>query len=98
MFTANEMLTLLNAKPFVPFRLHLSDGGTITVPSRELVSVGRRMAIVGLLDPNQNDTIFDRWTTVAYMHVTRVDQLTPSTMPFGAPPPNGSDVPSPAAG
>lgn len=97
MFTATELTTLLNAKPFVPFRLHLSDGGAVPVPSRELVSVGRRMAIIGLLDPGQNDTIFDRWTMVSYMHVTRVELLNPSTMPFSPPPPSGNDVPSQVA-
>lgn len=93
MFTASDMVALLNAKPFTPFRLHLSDGGEVTVRTPEVVSPGRRMAIVGLLDPDQNDSLFDRWTTVYYMHVTRHDLLSPSSRPFSAPPTNGNDVP-----
>lgn len=98
MFTVNEMLTLLNQKPFVPFKLIMSDGGSVPIPSRELAFPGRRMAVIGLLDPDQQDTIYDRWTTISYMHVTRVEMLNASTMPFAAPPPSDSDVPTPTAG
>jgi hypothetical protein len=31
MFTASDLLTLLHVCPFVPFRLILSDGGTVEV-------------------------------------------------------------------
>jgi hypothetical protein len=95
MFTLNSMLALLNAQPFVPFRFHMSDGGTVDVPSRELVMAGRTFAVVGILDPNRNDSVMDRWTTVWYMHVTRVEMLRPGTPPFTAPPPAEGGVPSP---
>ena len=98
MFTVNELIALLKAKPFVPFRLHMSDGGSVFVPTPEVVFPTRRMAVIGLLEPGQADTIADRWTTLSYMHVTRAELLNPSSMPFAAPPPNGSDVPSPTAG
>jgi hypothetical protein len=54
----------LSAKPFVPFRLILSDGGSIDVRSREVVLAGRRQAVIGFLDPEATATAFDRWTTV----------------------------------
>jgi hypothetical protein len=95
MFNLKEMLSLLNARPFVPFRFHLSDGGTVDVPSRELVMPGRTFAVVGVLDPNRNDSVMDRWTTVWYMHVTRVEMLNPGAPPFTAPPPAGGEVPAP---
>ncbi len=98
MFTASDMLALLGAKPFTPFRLYMSDGSKVMIPSRELVFPGRRMAVIGILDPTESDTLYDRWTTVYYMHVTRHELLNPSTMPFAAPPPNDNEVPSPAAG
>jgi hypothetical protein len=45
------------------------------------------------LDPGQNDTEFDRWTTAWYMHVTRVEMIHPGRPPFTAQPP-ASESPS----
>ena len=73
MFNATAMLDLLNAQPFAPFRFHLSDGGTVDVPSREMVLPGRTFAVVGILEPERSDRLASRWTTVWYMHVTRVE-------------------------
>jgi hypothetical protein len=95
MFTANAMLDLLNAQPFGPFRFHLSDGGTVDVPSREMVIPGRNFAVVGILDPSRSETLASRWVTVWYLHVSRVEMLTPGAPPFAAPPPAGSGTPSP---
>jgi len=86
-------LQIVDARPFTPFRLHMSDGGVIDVVSRELVLPGRRMAVIGLLDPGQSDSYYDRWTTASYMHVTRHEMLPPGAAPFAAPPPG--EVPSP---
>src|SRR4051794_34470347 len=95
MFTANAMLALLNARPFAPFRFHLSDGGTVDVPSREMVIPGRNFAVVGILDPHRSETLASMWTTVWYLHVSRVEMLTPGAPPFTASPPAGSETPSP---
>jgi len=72
MFNANNLLTLLKARPFAPFRFVLSDGGTVEVRSPEFVMLGRQFAVVGLPDPAfVADTFIDRWTTICYTHVTR---------------------------
>ncbi len=96
MFTLGDMVTLLHAQPFTPFRLHLSDGGSVEVRSREVVSVGRRFALVGLLDPGATDTFFDRWAVVWYMHVTRVEMLDPGPPPLSAPPAGPTEAPTPS--
>ena len=98
MFNLNAMMSLLSARPFTPFRFHMSDGGTVDVPSRELVMPGRSFAVVGIPDPSLNESVLDRWTTVWYMHVSRTEMLAPGAPPFTAPPPAGTDVPSPVAG
>ncbi|QDU19366.1 hypothetical protein [Urbifossiella limnaea] len=98
MFNGNAMLALLDARPFTPFRFHLSDGGTVDVPSREMVMPGKTFAVVGLPDKGRNERFLSWWTTVWYMHVTRVEMLAPGAPPFTAPPPAGTDVPSPVAG
>jgi hypothetical protein len=84
-FTLSDMQSLLNARPFVPFRLWLSDGGYVDVRSRELVLPGRRFALIALLDPDADDGAFDRYTTVWYFHVARQEMLAPGAPPFTTP-------------
>jgi hypothetical protein len=96
MFTINDLQSMVRSQLFVPFRLVLSDGGTVDVKSPELVMLGRRFAVVGILDPEVSDSLIDRWTTVWYMHVTRAEQITPGAPPFAAPPgPSESPAPVP---
>lgn len=97
MFTADRLLSLMQARPFVPFRFHTSDGGTVDVPTPEMVIPGRNFAIIGILEPSRSIRLADRWTTVWYMHVTRTEMLAPGAPPFTAPPPAGTEVPAPAA-
>ncbi len=95
MFTLEAMQALLDAKPFIPFRLWMSDGGAVDVRHRELALLGRRFSVVGLPDPGATDTLFDRWAVVWYMHVTRVEMLGSGAPPFSAPPePTGQPSPS----
>ena len=94
MFNLGAMRALLNAQPFVAFRLWLSDGGYVDVRSREVVLAGRQFALVALLDPDAMDTAFDRYTTVWYMHVTRHEMLGLGAPPFTSPP-GTSETPSP---
>ncbi|HTU20072.1 MAG TPA: hypothetical protein VMG10_18550 [Gemmataceae bacterium] len=97
MFTLDDLRNLLSARPFVPFRMHLSEGAAVDVRSQEVVLPGRRFAVIGLLDPDATDTAFDRWAVVWYMHVTRVEMLGAGSPPFSAPSgPAESPTPSPA--
>lgn len=75
MFTLDDMRNLLNARPFVPFRLHFSEGQPIDVRSNEVVLVGRRFAVIGVLDADATDTLFDRWAVAWYTYITRVEML-----------------------
>jgi hypothetical protein len=95
MFTANDLLGLLKARPFVPFRFVLSDGGAIEVRSPEVVSPGTRYAFVGLLDPDATNTLHDRWTILWYMHVARVEYLGAGPKPL-TPPGDASGSPQPS--
>lgn len=94
MFNLNAMLSLLDTRPFVPFRLHLSDGKVIDVPSREMVLPGRNFAVIGILENHPRAA--SRWTTVWYIHVTQTEMLAPGAPPFTASPPASSDSPAPA--
>jgi hypothetical protein len=96
MFTQNDLRTLLNARPFTPFRLWLSDGGHVDVPTPEVASPGRHYALIWLYDPNKVHRGFDRHTTVWYLHVTRHEALQPGDSPFQPPsePPSGTPTPA----
>jgi hypothetical protein len=96
-FALNDLRSLLDTRPFVAFRLYLSDGGSVEVRSPEVVLAGKRFALVGLLDPNAADTAFDRYATIWYLHVTRHEMLSPGVPPFTSPPAGPSESPSPAS-
>jgi hypothetical protein len=97
MFTFDDLKNLLDARPFQPFRLFLSDGGHVDVLSRELVILGKRFAVVGILDPDTNDKAVDRYTTVWYLHVARHEMLKPGQPPLPPPGgPMGTPLPTPA--
>jgi hypothetical protein len=93
LFTLDALRKLLNTRPFVPFRLWLSDGGHVEVRTPEVVIVGRHFAVIGLLDPETTDTAVDWYTTVWYLHVTRHEMLRPGLPPF-SPPAGTSETPS----
>jgi hypothetical protein len=95
MFTADPLRALVATRPFIPFRMFMSDGSVVEVRSREVVLPGRHLAVIGLLDPDAEDTLFDRWTVVWYRHVTRVEMLGPGAPPFSAPP-GPAESPAPA--
>jgi hypothetical protein len=95
MFTQRDLRTLLNAKPFMPFRLWLSDGSYIDVRSPEVASPGRNYVLIWSFDPNTPEEGFDRHTTVWYMHVTRTEALKSGNSPFQAPSEPPSEMPTP---
>jgi hypothetical protein len=94
MFTIEEVRALLNAQPFVPFRLHLTDGGWIEVRHREQVFLTRRLAVIGIPDPNTHDSLADRFAIVGYMHISRAELLDAGSPPFASPPTGQAGSPS----
>lgn len=98
MFTYDDMRALLSVRPFVPFRLWLSDGGHLDIRSSEQVFPLRRYAMVALLDPDTVGQPYDRHVLLWYLHVTRAEELKPGASPLAprAEPPSGS--PTPATG
>ncbi len=96
MFIRDNLLARLNAQPFIPFRLHLSNGSSVEVRSREQVLALRSLAVVALLDPQAEDTVWDRWMNVWYVHVTSGEMLGHGPPALGPPPEGPAGAPSPA--
>ena len=94
MFTLDNMRALLTTRPFVPFRLWLSDGGHLDVRSAEQVLPLRHYAIIALLDPNVIEDGYDRHATIWYMHVTRHEALKSGDSPFQPPSEPPSETPA----
>ena len=70
-----DLIEVLRQRPFQPFRIHLSDGIIYEVRHPELVLVGRSKAIVFFPDPRQPPPAFERYETVALLHITRLEPI-----------------------
>ena len=70
-----HLIELLRQRPFQPFRIHVSDGIVYEAHHPELVLVGRSKAVVFLPDPRRPPQAFDRYETVALLHITRLELI-----------------------
>jgi hypothetical protein len=70
----------LRQQPFDPFRICLTDGTTYEVRHPELVMVGRRSAVVGVSETEQPPPFYDRATTVALVHIVRLEPIGTATL------------------
>ena len=66
-----DIKALLDATPFVPFNLHLSDGRTIKIDNRDFVWVGRHRLTIGI--PSE-DRLIDREERVSLLHIVSVEE------------------------
>jgi hypothetical protein len=73
MFKAEQIREYLTAKDFVPFRLHLSDGATYDIPSRDHAMVSQNFVEVGV-NPNAKG-IVQRIVRCALVHITQIEEL-----------------------
>ena len=73
-----EARALLDAKPFVPFRIHMTDGKSFDIQHPDFVWVFRnRLDLAVLADPAQN--IVDHVVRCFFLHIVRVEELHPRT-------------------
>ena len=64
--------------PFVPFRLHLSDGSHLDIPHPDFISLIRTTTFIST--DTKADDIPDRMVRVAADHITRLEPLTGASM------------------
>ncbi|HUY36276.1 MAG TPA: hypothetical protein VMV69_26295 [Pirellulales bacterium] len=81
---AEELTELLRTQPFVPLRIHLSDGQTYDVRHPDLVLVLRQRVDIGL-KPDPATGVLERVEHCSLLHVVRVEELppAPATAPAG---------------
>jgi hypothetical protein len=64
---------LLQAKPFRPFRICLSDGSHYDIPNHDAAFVGRNTVEIGLnLDP---DGFAEYFARCSILHITKLEDL-----------------------
>ena len=73
-----EMLEALRTRPFRPFRIFVSDGGTYDVRHPEMVMISPNSAIIGMPQPEQDPPAIERFSLVDLLHVTRLEPIEPT--------------------
>jgi hypothetical protein len=71
-----ELTALLRRRPFVPFRIHMTDGHAYEIHHPEAMIVSRSYAVIGLR-PDPESGVVDRSEMVAMLHIVRVEILSP---------------------
>ena len=78
----DEVLRAVRRQPFIPFRLHVSDGSAYDVRHPETILVTRRAAILAI--PDDPAYPAERAVTVAMVHISRLEELAGATTSDGA--------------
>ena len=71
---AEEFLALLRRKPFVPMRVHMSDGTWHDIKHPEMAAVSKH-AVVILIGPNYDEGIPADYAWCSWLHVTQVQDI-----------------------
>jgi hypothetical protein len=70
-----DLLELLRARPFEPFRLYLSDGAVFEVRHPDTAIVQRSRVTVAVPGPEGADGPAERTVNCALVHITRTELL-----------------------
>lgn len=76
-----ELTAALRRRPFVPFRITLTEGSAYEVRHPELCVVGRRSAFVGFPAPNDPELLYERSVTFDLLHVVKLEPLETASSP-----------------
>lgn len=87
--TPNDVVSELRQRPFVPFRMFVSDGTTYEIRHPELCMVGLGSVMVGVTtDPAS--TLYERTVRIDCRHIVRVEPLVTPPPASSAQPPKRS--------
>ena len=74
----NELLTLLNQRPFEPMRLHISSGETVDIRHPEMAIVGRSLVFVAVAErgkPAKPGQMVDHVAHYNLLHIVKIEPL-----------------------
>jgi hypothetical protein len=69
-----DLLEWVNAKPFAPFRMHLTDGRVVDVTNPHQIWPGRQSALIGYLSA-EDPQVYERHVTVGLLHIVSIEPL-----------------------
>ena len=69
-----DLMNVLRARPFRPFRLVMSDGTVYEVRHPEIVIVARSTAVIGDPAPDSPE-MAERYDIIGLAHIVRIDFL-----------------------
>jgi len=69
----DDVLQLLRARPFQPFRISLSDGKQYEVRHPEIAIVSRSTVLIGIPGSRGPDGPVEQVVTCALLHITRME-------------------------
>jgi hypothetical protein len=75
MITGREVRELLQARPFKPFRICLSDGSHYDITNHDMAMVGRTTVEVGVNVDHEG--FAEYFARCAILHITKLEDLTP---------------------
>lgn len=70
--TRDNIIELLRAEPFEPFRVHISSGGSYDVSHPELAMVTGNLMLVAVEPKSEGDPSFAR---LSLLHITHAEPL-----------------------
>ncbi|HZT79033.1 MAG TPA: hypothetical protein VFA26_02325 [Gemmataceae bacterium] len=71
-----ELTELLRTRPFVPLRIHKTDGQTYDIRRPDLVMVLRQRVDIGM-QPDPATGVLERVEHCSLLHIVRVEELPP---------------------
>jgi hypothetical protein len=69
-----ELAAALHRRPFVPFRLTMTEGSSYEVRHPEVCVAGRRSAFIGLA-PSGPDLLYERSVMVDLLHIVKMEPI-----------------------
>jgi hypothetical protein len=81
--TPQDIIKLLERSPFIPLRLHLTNGQIFDVGHPDFVTVFRSRLEIAIPSP-EDSKIMDRAEHIALLHIARVEELPAAAGPAPA--------------
>jgi len=75
---AADLLRMIRAQPFIPFRLHLVEGTIYEVRHPELVLIGMTSAVIAFPDI-EHPGLYQSWEIVDLRHIVRLERIEPAS-------------------
>jgi hypothetical protein len=74
----DDIVEMLQQKPFQRFRIFLSDGTVYEIRHAELIKVGRSKILIFFPTVDEPHAVFERYVSASLLHITRLEPVPPA--------------------